>query len=250
MFNFHTHIIDDVPCLLDCSPSTAKAFFVCSNPPKEREKHNTVVGLSVGLHPWDVAEDWREKVEEVSAAVRTDNVWTLGECGLDKVHGNAMPMQIEAFRAQIALSEAVGKPMIIHCVKAFDKLLALRHELIAQCRHKGHEPQPWVIHGFRGKPEQAKQLMTKGLLFSFGHHYHVETLRFAYAVAHAEICEATTSSRQTEHRINHPFFFETDDRHLSVRQIYEQGALHLGVDVAHLEHLCDPRHSLFRQTSP
>ena len=86
---------------------------------------------------------------------------------------------------------------------------------------------PWIIHGFRGKLEQAKQLMAKGFCFSFGHQYHVETLRFFF-----------TSS--------HPFFLETDDSRLSIRQIYEQVALHLGVDVCHLESLCDPRQTIFR----
>lgn len=222
MFNFHTHQIDSVPCLLSCSPDDVERLHLPDG-----------VHLSVGLHPWQVtAEGWEAQVARVRMAARNECVWAVGECGLDKVQGVDLQTQMEAFRAQIAVAEEVKKPMVIHCVRAFDELLALRKEWerkVASSSTSGlanEGLQPWVIHGFRGKPQQIKQLMAKGLLFSFGHQYHVEALRFAF-----------TSSR--------PFFLETDDSRLSVRQIYEQVARHLDVDVALLDRLCDPRHSLF-----
>ena len=215
MFDFHTHIISSAPSLLNVPLSETLMSY-----PEG-------VKLSVGLHPWDVEAHWRDAVDWVTSHARRADVWAIGECGLDKVRGAELTVQIAAFRAQIAVSELVGKPMIIHCVKAFDELLSLRHELETECRRRGAQPQPWIIHGFRGKQEQAKQLMAKGFSFSFGHQYQVETLRFVF-----------TSS--------HPFFLETDDSSLSIRQIYEQAALHLGVDVYHLESLCDPRQTIFR----
>ena len=227
MFNFHTHIIDDVPCILNLRLEDDFAI------PAIQSDH---VAYSVGLHPWDVSADWHEKVEKVRAVAQSPHVWTIGECGLDKVRGEALSLQIEAFRAQIAISEEVKKPMVIHCVKAFDELLALRKELMSQCQHEGKEPQTWVIHGFRGKPMQAKQLMAKELLLSFCHQYHIETL-----------CSVFTAFRESksECAVN-PFFLETDDHHVSVRQIYEQVALHLGVAVSLLDSLCDPRLMLCR----
>ena len=222
MFNFHTHNVDDIPCILNVRLDGGVAQdAACSTPQKSG------VALSVGLHPWDVASDWQERVEKVRFMAASDRVWTIGECGLDKVRGGAFSQQMEAFRAQVALAEELEKPMVIHCVKAFDELLALRRELLEQHRREGRGVQPWVVHGFRGKPEQAKQLMAKGLLLSFGHHYHVETLRFVF----------TTSC---------PFYLETDDSPFSVRQIYGQVARHLDVDVVRLETLCDPRQTLFR----
>lgn len=215
MFDFHTHIINSVPCLLNAPLS--ESLMPCPEG----------VRLSVGLHPWDVNAQWKESIDRVQCHAESADVWAIGECGLDKVRGTELAVQIAAFRAQIAVSESVGKPVIVHCVKAFDELLSLRHELEKECRMKGTQPQPWIIHGFRGKQEQAKQLMAKGFCFSFGHQYQVETLRFVF-----------TSS--------HPFFLETDDSRLSIRQIYEQVALHLGVDVCHLESLCDPRQTVFR----
>lgn len=214
MFNFHTYSIDDVSCLLNVDTTDILPSY---------PEH---VRLSIGLHPWKVNEGWQERMAVMRQVTNREDVWAIGECGLDKVHRESLSLQMEVFRTQIALAEEVKKPMIIHCVRAFDELLMLRRELEATCRKEGREPQPWVIHGFRGKPEQAKQMMTKGILLSFGHQYNLETLRFVF-----------TSSR--------PFYLETDDLHLSVRQIYEQVAHHLDVDVSRLYPLCDPRTSLF-----
>lgn len=223
MFNFHTHTVDIEPCILNCRPDEF-ALRLADVPAH--------VGLSVGLHPWDVTADWSQEVEEMRRAVTTERVWVIGECGLDKVKGAPLPLQVEAFKAQIALADEVGKPMVIHCVKAFDELLKLRREYVEECRQGKRAPQPWVLHGFRGKPEQAKQMMAKGLLLSFCHHYNLETLRFVYSMSGGAI--------------SLPFFLETDDCHASVRPLYEQVGRHLGVDVDRLSSLCDPRQTIFR----
>jgi len=219
MFNFHTYYIDKESCLLNVDVADLQPSYPVQ------------VKLSIGLHPWKVTAAWRKEVDSIREAAQRTDVWAIGECGLDKAKGEALPLQMEAFRAQIAIAEEVEKPMVIHCVRAFDELLMLHRELEMTCKQEGREPQPWVIHGFRGKPEQAKQMMTKGLLISFGHQYNLETLRFVF-----------TSSR--------PFYLETDDLRLSIRQIYEQVAHHLDVDVSRLVSLCDPLPSLFSRQTP
>lgn len=236
MFNFHTYHIDDVPCLLNLAPGELDGWLA------ERERHpadgqpeDPIIGLSVGLHPWKVDSGWAEAIGIMSLESRHKQVWAIGECGLDKAHPENWTQQQEAFRAQINIAESVEKPMVIHCVRAFDELLAMRRQLTEECRRSGRTPQPWVIHGFRGKPEQARQIMAKGLLLSFGHRYNVATLR--------EVFETSVSACTTTHP---SFFLETDDLRLSALQIYEQAAHHLGVDVARLESLCDPFQTIFR----
>jgi TatD DNase family protein len=219
MYNFHTYHIDQEPCLLNVDTANLLSSY---------PEH---VRLSIGLHPWKVTKAWEEPFDAVRTAAKREDVWAIGECGLDKVQGEDLSLQMDAFRAHIALAEEVQKPMVIHCVRAFDELLMLRRELETSCKKEGREPQPWVIHGFRGKPEQAKQLMAKGMLLSFGHQYNLETLRSVFI-----------SSRS--------FYLETDDLHFSVRQIYEQVAHHLDVDVARLVPLCDPRRNLFSHQNP
>lgn len=245
MFDFHTYYIKEESCLLNVDMENLLPSY---------PKH---VKLSVGLHPWNVSETWQETVASIRKVASRDDVWAIGECGLDKVHGEALSLQMEAFRAHIAIAEEVQKPMIIHCVRAFDELLMLRRELEASCKHESgngggnvRHPQPWVIHGFRGKPEQAKQLMTKGMLLSFGHQYNLATLRFVYASLKGTSPSSSGSSLGEGRGSVTSFFLETDDLHLSVRQIYEQAAHHLGVDVSRLVHLCDPRKTLFSRQIP
>lgn len=95
--------------------------------------------------------------------------FAIGECGLDKLRGASMDYQICWFKRQIELSEKVQKPLIIHCVKAWDELLLL---------HKQVNPRmPWIIHGFRGKPQLAKQLISKTNIFlSFGVNFNTGSL--------------------------------------------------------------------------
>ena len=57
---------------------------------------------------------------------------------------------MEVFREHVKLSEMLRKPLIVHCVKAVDELLAIRKEMGVT--------HPWVLHGYRGGPEQAEQL--------------------------------------------------------------------------------------------
>ena len=89
MFNFHTHHIDEEPCLLNVDVQ------------HWQESFPSHVALSVGLHPWNVSTGWQETFSLVRAAALDERVWARGECGLDKVRGEALSLQIEAFRAPL-----------------------------------------------------------------------------------------------------------------------------------------------------
>lgn len=124
---------------------------------------------SAGIHPWDTAtevaqESWR-RLEELAAMKQ---VVAIGECGVDLTKGAPMFRQLQVFRRQVELSEQVGKPLIIHCVKAADIILGLKRDL--------NPAQRWIIHGFRGKPELARQLTDKGISLSFGEKFNPDTL--------------------------------------------------------------------------
>lgn len=80
-----------------------------------------------------------------------------------------MALQEEVFLQHIALSERLGKPLIIHCVKALDRLLRLRREQ--------NPTMPWMFHGFRGKPQQLRSLLDAGFYVGFGFRHNTESLR-------------------------------------------------------------------------
>lgn len=125
---------------------------------------------SVGLHPWDISNDWRTQMAKLLVMALYTHVLMIGETGLDKKNSPAsMETQLEVFREHIRLSELIRKPLIIHCVKAFDELLATRKETKATL--------PWIVHGFRGGVEQWQQLSRAGLHVSLGKHYDTELIK-------------------------------------------------------------------------
>lgn len=125
---------------------------------------------SVGLHPWDISNDWRTQMAKLLVMALHTHVLMIGETGLDKKNSPAsMETQLEVFREHIRLSELIRKPLIIHCVKAFDELLAIRKETKATL--------PWIVHGFRGGVEQWQQLSRAGLHVSLGKHYDTELIK-------------------------------------------------------------------------
>ena len=123
---------------------------------------------SVGIHPWSTTEavddaTWAE-LERMAADPR---VIAIGEAGLDALRGADEATQEAIFRRQAALSERMELPLIIHCVKGYGRLIALRKELRPR--------QRWIVHGFRGKPELARQLLAAGFDISLGEKHNPAT---------------------------------------------------------------------------
>lgn len=126
--------------------------------------------ISIGIHPWHINNDWQNIFADIATHAKADNVVAIGECGFDMLKSPATAeLQEEIFRAHAQLAETLCKPLIIHCVKAFDRLMSL---------HKDIKPQQaWVIHGFRGKPQQAEQLTKAGLYISLGEKFNHESAK-------------------------------------------------------------------------
>ena len=127
---------------------------------------------SVGVHPWHLGAtpaEVEQQCAQVEKVASLDCVVAVGEAGFDTVRGGAMMLQSLAFRRQVDLSERLEKPLIIHCVKTMDMVVAWRRESGAR--------QPWIVHGFRGKPQAARQLLSAGCLLSFGEKFNPETMK-------------------------------------------------------------------------
>ena len=127
------------------------------------------IPLSIGLHPWHVNEGRTvQACCDLIPWLKLPQVCLVGEAGIDRLRGGKIELQLEIFEMQAHLAKKAGKPLIVHCVKAFDEIIRL---------HKQNFPhEPWIIHGFRGKPEQAHQLLREGFFLSFGEHYNDEAL--------------------------------------------------------------------------
>ena len=152
---------------------------------------------SVGLHPWKVGFTGmtEEELTSLTEAARREDVVAIGETGIDKAHHGAAPLfaQMNAFKAHIELSENIGKPLIIHCVKA--------HDIIIQMRKDLNPSQRWVIHGFRGKPSILMMLIEAGIDVSYGEKYNPESV--AITPPDHIFAETDESTIPIEEIINH-----------------------------------------------
>lgn len=182
----------------------AKVELVSLSPDK-RENLNH---YSYGIHPWKVNKeelDWQLKtLERVCTEARC---LAIGECGLDKVCQVDLELQIEAFNAQIRLANLINKPLIVHCVKAFNELL--------NCLAHNDNKVPVIIHGFNNNENIADLLLDKGCILSFG------KALLAYE-SNASIVIRKTGRKK--------FLLETDDSDISIKYIYHKAAELLGVD--------------------
>lgn len=120
---------------------------------------------SVGIHPWSLAAtpseaDIEARLDEVARLAADPRVVAVGECGFDRRRGGPGQRQLDVFLRHVEIAEAAGKPLIIHCVGRYGLLLDLHRRLRPQ--------QLWLVHGFTGKPELARQLTAAGIAISLG----------------------------------------------------------------------------------
>ena len=178
LFDIHTHNVDSDP---QSSIYSSKVYI------DERR-------ISIGIHPWNIDTCWKELFSTIKEEASKVNVCAIGECGIDKLKSPATAeLQQEVFKAHAQLAEELKKPLIIHCVKGFDEIIAL---------HKDITPgQAWIIHGFRGKPQQAEQLVKNGFYISFGEMFNAESLK-------------TTPKER--------LFIESDESQTGINEIYRR----------------------------
>ena len=168
--------------------------------------------FSCGLHPWHLTDDnCEDSIKELEKLISSSQMVMIGECGFDRIKGPSIATQIHAFEAQTRLARQHALPMILHCVKAFDLLLAYKK--------KHRHPLPLIIHGFRGKPLLARQLSDKGFYLSVGPQI-LQDRKAAYALLSS---------------LDRPFFIETDNQTLPIEELYHEIAILLNLEVEQLK---------------
>lgn len=120
--------------------------------------------LSVGIHPWNADKADSETWMRLERWLDDERVVAIGEIGIDRLRGPRIEIQVDVFAAQIDMARSRGLPVVIHCVRAFDLLLAVRKKMNPTV---GDGIQ-WILHGFRGKPALARQLLDAGIDLSYG----------------------------------------------------------------------------------
>lgn len=151
---------------------------------------------SIGIHPKDI------KVESIDAQYAwlesniSGNCFAIGECGLDSIVAVPQKIQELFFLKQIALSNEVKKPLIIHCVRKFYEVISLRKKA----------EQPMIVHGFNKKHRIAEDLLKNNFYLSFGK-------AVLYNLSLQNILKITPLDR---------VFLETDNEHFSIKELYQK----------------------------
>ena len=165
-----------------------------------------------GIHPWYLdIYNYDKLINRVNASAAFPNLIAFGEAGFDKIRGPSMELQRRAFETQIAISEENKKPVIIHCVRAWDEMFA--------ARKKFRPEMPWLIHGFRGNAESAKQLLSKGIYLSFWFDFIIRS----------------ESTRLIRDLPTDRIFLETDGADIDLTEIYRKVASDFAITVGDLK---------------
>ena len=106
----------------------------------------------LGLHPEDVKADWREVLERIKAAI-TPEVIAIGEVGLDYYWSREFEKeQLEAFEEQVRWAVELQLPLMIHCRKA-------QNEMVAIIKKYQKDLPGGVFHCFTGNEHEAEELL-------------------------------------------------------------------------------------------
>ena len=193
--NIHTHHIfgKDELFILNLSPERYVEGGYCS----------------VGIHPWYINLSTLEKdLDKLRTVVTKTNVLAIGECGLDRLIDVSLEQQEAVFKEQLNIAEEVQKPVIIHCVKAFDSLIRLKKECNVSV--------PLIVHGYNNNQQIALELLKHGFYISFGS---------------ALLQEGSNASKLISTLSIEKLFLETDDADVAIRTIFEKAAELKGVHV-------------------
>lgn len=174
----------------------------------------TAKAFTAGIHPWHLNENNREKLlKYVLEVADKPDLIAFGEAGYDKLKGPSIELQRSTFEEQVKIANEKKKPLIIHCVRAWDELLAA---------HKILKPStPWMVHGFRGKKELALQLIKRGMFLSFW-------FDFVLRPESSDLIRFLPKNR---------IFLETDGADVDIREIYRKVSDDLSLTVDELKNL-------------
>lgn len=187
--NIHTHQFraDGSVCIVNADDST---------------KIPTAHFFSAGIHPWRInSTNIAEALETLKSQASLKNMLAFGECGLDRLIDVTMLQQEVVFKAQLTIAEQHQKPVIIHCVKAFDELLHIKKD--------GDYSIPFIVHGYNNNAQIAEQLIKKGCMLSFGK---------ALLKEHSN-AQNIFKTIELEH-----VFLETDNSDVDISAIFEKAA--------------------------
>lgn len=199
-FNFHTHQFTNQSNVLELVNQYPKDFDA------------SIPFYSIGIHPWYIDENRiDEDLKIIEEKLQTQNCLAIGECGLDKRIEVPFDLQISVFEKQLELAEKFKKPVVIHCVAAFQEVMEIKKKMKINV--------PMIIHGFSKNNQLAEQLITAGFYLSFG----------KYLLKNPDL------KTVFQNVPNDRFLLETDTIEESIQQVYELASEYKGLNLKELK---------------
>ena len=117
----------------------------------------------LGLHPEEVRADWRQQLSRIREyidisrssllAPPSSKIIAIGEVGLDYYWSREFEKeQLEAFEEQVRWAVDMQLPLMIHCRKA-------QNEMVAILKRYANDLVGGVFHCFTGNEQEARQLL-------------------------------------------------------------------------------------------
>jgi TatD DNase family protein len=167
---------------------------------------------SVGIHPWYIDENrLAADLDCIAEKLQLAPCLALGECGLDKRIDIPLTIQMSVFRKQLEIVKLTNKPVVLHCVAAYEEIIAIKNEMKIE--------NPMIIHGFSKNIHVAQSLLNNGFYLSFG----------KYLMRNQELEKVLKFAPENK------ILFETDTIEESIHMVYEKAAAVKGISVAEMK---------------
>ena len=128
---------------------------------KMMNKDKDIYG-AFGVHPWFVDSVKKDFDKRLEFLLETNSAYMLGEIGLDKYKPN-MEKQQGVFQKQFDIAIRLSRPVFLHCVGAWDKILHILKQ------YKQSDLPVIVVHDFNANTDILTKLLEyKNVYFSFG----------------------------------------------------------------------------------
>jgi TatD DNase family protein len=174
----------------------------------------SVPNYSIGIHPWYIDENRLEKdLEIIKEKLQLPECLALGECGLDKRIEIPLDRQISVFKQQLEIVKQTKKPIVLHCVAAYDEVIAIKKEMKIE--------NPMIIHGFSKNEQVAQSLLKNGFYLSFG----------KYLLRNPDLEKVFTFAPENK------ILLETDTIEETIYQVYEKAAAIKGISVEEMKEI-------------
>ena len=201
-FNLHTHQFTNQSNVLELVNQYPEKF------------NSEIPFYSIGIHPWYIVEDKIDSdLKVITDKLQTKNCLAIGECGLDKRVEVSFELQVEVFEKQLILAEKYKKPVVIHCVAAFQEIIAIKRKLKISV--------PMIIHGFFKNSQIENQLIKEGFYLSFG----------KYLLKNPELKSVFQEIP------NNNFFLETDTIEENIQQVYDLASKYKNLTIKELQEI-------------